>query len=287
MSQTHALTTSASPPAARRRLALPHFLREPLLHFVVLGGILFAVDHVLTSRAGDPHVIVVNAEVDRQAIRIFHDARGRDPSSDELFALRRVWLDNEVLYREGLALGLDKGDNMIRDRVIFKALTMVDAGVKAPKIEEATLRAYFEGHRAKYDEPARFDFEEAILAGDRSESTVHAFVDSLNAGTPAGDSQAGLRVFTNRPHENIVSSYGAPFAAELEQAPVGEWRVLASSEGLRAVRLKSTSPARPASFENLSGVILQDWTDDVLSEQRSAAVTALAKKYSVRVGNAP
>ncbi len=56
----------------------------------------------------------------------------------------RVWLDNEVLYREGLALQLDKGDTAIRERVIFKALSVIDASVKLPPVDESTLREWFE-----------------------------------------------------------------------------------------------------------------------------------------------
>ena len=170
--------------------------------------------------------------------------------------------------------------------MIFKALSVVDAGVKLPAVDESVLRAWFEKNRAKYDEPARFDFEEAVLAGDRSESAVRAFAEALNAGAP-GDAQAGLRVFTARPHDNIVQSYGAEFAAALEAAPPGEWQALPSIEGLRVMRLKSMTPAKPATFEDLGGVVLQDWTDAVMAEQRSAAVRALAKKYTVKVAGKP
>ena len=86
-----------------------------------------------------------------------------------------MWLDNEVLYREGLALRLDKGDTAIRERVIFKALSVVDAGIKLPPVDDAVLREWFEKNRAKYDEPARYDFQEAVLAGERSEAAVRAF----------------------------------------------------------------------------------------------------------------
>jgi hypothetical protein len=257
-------------------------MREPLLHFIVLGAALFGIDHVLATRAGDPHTIVVDAEVDANAVKVFKDARGRDPKPEELYALRKVWLDNEVLYREGLALGLDKGDPAIRERVIFKALSMVDANTRLPPYDEALLRQWFESHRTKYDDPARFDFEEAVLAGDRSETAARAFAMALNAGTP-GDTEAGLRVFTARPHDNIVQSYGPEFATALEAAPAGEWRVLQSREGARVVRLKSMTPAKPAVFEELTGVVLQDWTDAVMSEQRSEAVRALARKYNVKV----
>src|SRR5262245_50283308 len=103
------------------------WLREPLLHFMLLGAVLFALDHLLAGDADGPHTIVVDAVVDAEARKVFHAARQREPNEEELYALRRVWLDNEVLYREGLALGLDKGDPAIRERVIFKALSMIEA----------------------------------------------------------------------------------------------------------------------------------------------------------------
>jgi len=275
-----------SPPGILRKTSAPAWLREPLLHFIVLGAVLFGVDHMLASREDDPHTIVVDAAVDRHAIQVFKDARGHEPNSDELYALRKVWLDNEVLYREGIALGLDRGDTAIRERVIFKALSMVDAGVKLPTVDEAELRAWFESHRDKYDEPARYDFAEAVVVGEKSDSTVRAFAQSLNAGTP-GEMQADLRVFTARPQGNIVESYGADFATALAAAPVGEWQALPGKGGMRAIQLKSMRAPKPAVFEDVSGIVLQDWTDSVLAEQRSTAVRALARKYTVKVTGKP
>jgi hypothetical protein len=271
--------------ARRAGFGAPPWLREPLFHFIALGALLFGVDHWLSAGKDNPHRIVVDADVDRQAIETFTKARGHAPNAEELYALRRVWLDNEVLYREGIALGLDQGDSAIRERVIFKALSVVDASVKLPKVEEPALRTWFEQHRDKYDEPARFDFEEGVLAGDRSESAVRGFVLGLNAGAP-GDVEAGLRVFTARPRISIEQSYGKQFVAALEAAPPAEWQALPSKEGLRAIRLKSIAPAKPAEFQAVSAAVLQDWTDAVLSEQRSDAVRALARKYQVDVSGA-
>jgi PPIC-type PPIASE domain len=257
------------------------WLREPLLHFMLIGAVLFGIDHLVNGAADDHRTIVVDAAVDSEAIKIFKDARGREPNADELYALRRAWLDNEVLYREGLALQMDKGDKAIKDRVIFKALSMVNAGLQRPPVDDDTLRAWFEANRAKYDEPARFDFQEAVIAGDAVEATVRAFADALNAGK-SGDTQAGLRVFQGRPHANIVQSYGAEFAAELEAAPVGPWRAMRHGDGWRVMRLEAIAKAKPASFEPLRGVVLQDWTDSVMADQRTAAVRTLAKKYVVK-----
>ncbi|OYU83129.1 MAG: hypothetical protein CFE45_26610 [Burkholderiales bacterium PBB5] len=271
----------ASPDPVAARRAWPLWLREPLLHFVLLGGLLFVADHLLIARSDDPRTIVIDAAVDAEARKVFKDGRGREPTADELAALRRVWLDNEVLYREGLALQVDKGDQGIRDRVIFKALSVIEGNLKLPQITDAQLQAWFEAHRSKYDEPARYDFQEAVLAGEASEAVVRAFVDTLNAGA-SGDAKAGLRVFKGRPHANLVQSYGADFAKALEDSPAGEWRALATKEGWRAMRLDAVNAPKPASFEPLRNTVRQDWVDATMAEQRSAAVHALAKKYSIK-----
>src|SRR6185369_5151128 len=98
-----ASSTQASAPPSRHS-SLPAWMREPLLHFIVLGAVLFAVDHIVAGRADDPHTITVDASVDQRAREIFKQEHGRDPNTEELHALRRPWLDNEVLYREGIAM---------------------------------------------------------------------------------------------------------------------------------------------------------------------------------------
>lgn len=268
---------AAAAPAKRVR-----WTREPLFHFILIGALLFGIDTLIASRADDPHLIQLDGEADAEIRRIFSASRAREPNADELRALRQVWLDNEVLYREGLALGLDKGDNAIRERVIFKALSMVDANTKAPPYDENVLREWFEKNRVRYDVPERFNFQEAALSGDPSEAEVRAFVSALNSGK-APDAEAGLRVFTDRPHANIVQSYGAEFAASLEASPPGEWRALLDKKTWRAMRFESKVAAQPADFEQLRGVVLQDWTDEAMAQQRSAAVRALAQKYTIVV----
>ena len=265
----------------RARSRLPGWLREPLLHFVVLGGALFAVDHFVVGDADDPRTIVVGADVDSEARETFKAARGREPNADELEALHRVWLDNEVLYREGLALQVDKGDPAIRERVIFKALSVIDSNVHLPTTDDKVLRAWFDSHRDRYDEPARYDFEEAALSGDSSEAAVREFVTALGGGVP-GDAKAGLRVFKGRPHASLVESYGAEFARALAEAPPGVWQAVHTRDGWRAMRVDAITPAKPAVFDALRGVVLHDWIDATAAEQRTAVVRALARKYKIK-----
>ena len=270
----------AAAPAARRR-SLPNWLREPLLHFVVLGTLLCAVDHFLVSKADDPNTIVVGTEVTDEAKRLFRESRGREPSAEELQALSRRWLDNEVLYREGMALGVDRGDKMIRDRVIFKSLMVIETGLKLPPVDDKMLREWFEAQRSRYDEPARYDFQEAVLSAGASEAAARAFADALNAGTP-GDAQAGLRVFKGRPLETLTQSYGTDFARALAESTVGQWSVLPTRDGPRVMRLEAIVAPQPASFDALRNAVLADWTDATMAQLRTDAVRARSQKYTIR-----
>ena len=257
------------------------WLHEPLLHFVLLGALLFGLDHLLFKPVDETHLIVVGPEVDAEAVATFEKARDRKPSNEELKALHRIWLDNEVLYREGLAMQVDRGDPAIRERVIFKALSVIDANVKLPTIDEAGLKKWFEDRRAKYDDPARYDFQEAALSGDSSEAAVRDFVKALNAGTP-GDAQAGLRVFKDRPIATLVQSYGEDFPKQLDAATVGEWQAIKTRDGWRAIHVDVVKAPVPADFDKLRPVLYQDWKDTTASEQRSAAVAEMAKKYTIQ-----
>ena len=256
------------------------FLNEPLLHFMVFGGLLFAADHYFISRQDDLYTIVIGPSVDSEAVEVFQESRGRDPNEKELEALHRVWLDNEVLYREGLAMQVDKGDDAIRERVIFKALSVIDANVKLFTPDDKQLSAWFEKHREKYDEPKRYDFQEAALAGAVTEVDVRAFVKELNSGAP-GDAKAGLRVFKGRPVSNLTQSYGEEFAKAIDDAKPGQWQAMQTRDGWRAIYLDAITQAKPAVFEEVKNVVMQDWKDDAAAQQRTDAIRTLAKKYKV------
>lgn len=277
-------TTAAHPP--RRGGLLHTLLREPLLHFVLLGAALFGIDAALNQNADDPRRIVIDAAVDQQAIDVFRKARGRAPNEEELYALRRVWLDNEVLYREGLAMQMDQGDESIRDRVIFKALSSINATLKLPPVDDAVLRSWFEKNRSKYDEPPRHDFSEAVVPeANPGEATARALASALNQGS-GGDTSASLRVFKGRPLSNIEQSYGQPFAQALRSAPPNVWLALPHGAIWRVVRPEGSTPGVTAQFDAVRARVLQDWTDAVMADQRAAALKLMARNYRIEVREA-
>lgn len=261
---------------------LQRALREPLTHFVVLGALIFAVDHVVLGVRGDPQEIVITKETYAEARAAFVAGIKRQPTDAEMKVLTDRWLDNEVLFREGVALGMDKGDEAMRERLIFKVLTTTQAGLVMPKIDQAGLRAWFESRRDRYDTPSRFGFEEAVLAaGDSTPDKLQKFVTALNADkTP--DLEAGLRVFKDRPRPNLVLSYGEEFTEALEKSSVSSWVVLQSRDGPRAVRLTVLSPSQAVNYDDIKEVVFTDWKEFTSGQLTKVAIREIAKKYRVR-----
>ncbi|MES2830545.1 MAG: peptidylprolyl isomerase [Pseudomonadota bacterium] len=260
-------------------------IREPLLHFILLGAVLFGLDQWVNPQTDAASVITLDAAVDKEAREIFSRTLGREPTPKEMAVLRERWVHNEVLYREGLALGVDRGDPTIRERVIFKSLNVMQANLALPPIDDSGLQAWFEKNRAAYDEPDRFDFLEAVVSGDTSPAAIAAFVTALNTGSQS-DARSDLRVFKARPRANLDVSYGSEFAVALEQAKLGEWQALPSKEGLKVVRLEARQPGKAAVFTAVQSRVYQDWKDAKMQEMRTVAVRDLGKKYQVRLEQA-
>ncbi len=261
-------------------------VREPLVHFLVLGALIFGADAAITRVRGSDRDILVPAEIRNEVRATFAAAVKRDPTEAELKPLLARWVDNEILYREGLALGLDKGDPAMRERVIFKALNVVQAGVVLPHIDDAGLRAWFDANHARYDVAGRISFDEAVPSADATPESLRRFVSALNGDT-VPELESSLRVFKQRPRDTVVQAYGEAFARELEQLHPGAWATVASSGGLRAVRLNEAVAGTTVRYEAVRDRVYQDWKDDTSARLTSQAVRTLGQRYRIRVGDAP
>ena len=264
----------------KTQLSMYQLVREPLVHFLLLGALIFVADALVFQRKDDPNVIVVGPEVDAEATALFKNSLGRDPTAADLEQLRQRWVDNEVLYREGLRLAVDKGDTGIRERVIFKALNIMQSNLSVPPADDKVLRAWFEKNRSIYDEPPRYDFVEAVWVGDKSDAAIKRFVSSLTQGVQ-DETESGLRVFTGRPHSNLLVSYGDEFVRGLDQATPGAWSPLTAKDGVHVVRLEARHPGVATTYEAVQSRVFPDWKDAYVQQLRTDAVRALGKKYRI------
>jgi hypothetical protein len=154
-------------------------LREPLLHVVVLGALLFALHRVVAPpQASDEIVVPADA---LQALRDgFRASTGRMPSATDEQAMIDQLADDEVLVREALAMGLDSGDTVVRRRLIEKMRVLLEDVERIPPPTDADLERYLRANAARYTSPARVTF-------------TQVFVSAGRAGARAADEAATLK----------------------------------------------------------------------------------------------
>jgi hypothetical protein len=253
---------------------------EPLFIFSTIAVVIFVGDHLISLTKDDPKAIVVTPAIREDIRQIYATSFKTEPNPGDMKILVDRWIDNEVLYREGLALGLDKGDSSIRERVIFKTLSVTQAEVSLPKLDEHELQKWFTEHEDQYDAPTLVNFEEAVVSGKPSTDDLKKFIDALN-GKGHSQIDSSLEIFKDRPRFTIVDGYGENFTQSLEKLPPSQWTSLDSKAGTRIVRLMSTKPGDKANFDQIKAKVYTDWKNQTAAELSTKAIRELGKKYKI------
>lgn len=260
-------------------------MREPLIQFMLMGAVIFAVHAAVTPSVGKERLIELTPEVRQQIIDTFKTAHeGREPGPDELGKLIDIWVLNEITFREALAQGLDKGDEMIRDRITHKMRLLIFGGVQVDEPTQEELAAWYEKRRANYDIPDLVSFIEVPFSGPNAEAESRAVLAEILAGAEPDDVQMRALIFGQRPSASLVPSFGKAFVDQLVALPAGEWRVLPSADGWHVVRLDTFTPGRKVDLEEVGSQVAQTWKDERRRILAIAATRDLGKAYVIRRG---
>jgi hypothetical protein len=264
-------------------------LREPLLHFFVLGALLFSLYAWLqrdTARA--PHEIVVTRGQQQSLALQFLRTRQRAPTPQEQLALIESWVREEVLYREGLAMGLDRDDPVVRRRVGQK-LEFINDGAMPSAPTATDLQAWLEAHPDKYKTQARYTLQQVHFdparRGDRLEAEIAAARRVLDAGkVVTGDSTMLPAELTDATASDVQRIFGRAFVDALPELPVGSWYgPVRSGFGLHLVRLLDRVAAQRATLEQARPGIERDLLQARAVEANANHFRKLRERYSVRV----
>jgi hypothetical protein len=175
---------------------LERLIREPLLHFLLLGAALF-IAYARISGSGDrrarDEIVVTLGQVEHLAAG-FAKTWQRAPSDVELKGLIDDWVREEIATREAIAMGLDQGDSVIRRRLRQK-LEFVSEDIAAEsEPTDADLRAYLEAHPDSFRVEPRFTFSQVYLDpakhADHLARDVAQLLEQLNQGRDVEDRQA-------------------------------------------------------------------------------------------------
>ena len=260
--------------------AVTRFLwREPLLHFCLIGALIFGVDTLLHPPAKDDKVIVVTKAMRQSFIENFDEDKERVPSDAELQKMIESWVASEILYREGKTLAVDRGDDMIRDRVAYKLQLLIFDQIRVPPPTEDELRAWFAENHERFDEPERVGF---YVTPPTDETTARRRLEDIEGQRESEELQKQTRAIVGRPVAALAASFGEGFRDRLLGLPLGKWSVLQSREGWHVVRLDSRRPGALATLDDVRDESVRIWLTDETRKRAWEAVSRLKASYTVR-----
>jgi hypothetical protein len=277
-----------------RRSHVGRALREPLLHFVVLGVALFAL-HRLVAPAAPTDAIVVTAAMQRGFRQEHLRRHGRPPTAEESAALVDRYVDTEVMLREALALGLDRGDIIVRRRLVQKMEFLNQGTAPAPAPNDADLTAFLDRHAERYLLASRTTLAHVFVSSHLHPGDAPAVAAELRERIAAGEDAATLgdpflrgREFRAATEGELAGVFGPAFAHEVQTLPIDEWRgPIASSFGLHLVRVRERSGGRRATVAEVRRELVRDWEEEQRTEAAQRALGQLRARYEVRIEPAP
>lgn len=267
-------------------------IHEPLLHFLGIGVLLFVLFHVVSGgRGGADRRVVVDGATIASIVQRYESVWQRPPTPSELRGLVDTHIREEILYREGVALGLDRDDQIVRRRVLQKLDVISEESVARSAPSDADLESYLAAHAARYARPPVIGFEQVLFdplrRGDRVDADVASALARLNAGTDPGTLGDGsllpMRV-PAVPADLLARDYGEEFANQVLALPVGGWQgPLRSGFGLHLVRVTSKRPQQPARLAEARAAVERDWENDRRLQASEAYYRKLRAAYDVVV----
>jgi hypothetical protein len=272
-------------------------LREPLVQFLLVGLVLFGAWHLASPgasarEAGTNRIVLTDDDV-RQMTLVWL-AQGRPPpTAEQMRDLIDTRVREEVLYREALALGLDKDDTIVRRQLARKMEFVAEdvSKLEAPKPGE--LRAWYDQNKERFALPPRASFRHVYFSPDRR--GAHAARDAgtaleMLAGQPAdapraaaaGDPFMFQAYYGDRSFDAVAREFGPPFARTLAAGKQGAWiGPTQSGYGWHLVFIESMTPQRVPDFDEIEPDVKAAWTESRRDEVRARMYKDMRARYEV------
>jgi hypothetical protein len=270
------------------------------MHFLALGALVFFLFHLTTDRGEtqDGKIVVTRGKVE-QLVTGFSRTWQRLPTQEELDGLVEDSIREEVLYREALAMRLDKDDTIVRRRMRQKLEFLTEDTAAAAPSTDADLQGWLDKHPDKFRVEPTLAFSQVYLnathAGDNASAAASKVLAQLDS---AGESVAAAELgdTTMLPHQfplsrvdEIASVFGDEFARRVAQLEGGRWiGPIQSGYGWHIVYVNERTEGRPKPLSEVRDAVQRDWLAARRKEIIDATYSKMREKYAVIVeGLAP
>jgi hypothetical protein len=270
-------------------------LREPLIHFLVLGAALFLVFNIVgDSEDNSTESIVVSAGRIAQLTEAFTRTWQRPPTEQELEGLIEDHVREEVYYREALAMGLDRDDTIVRRRLRQKLEFFTDDLMANVDPTDEQLQAYLDEHPDDFRIPAQLSFRQIYFNRDRRGAQATQDAETLlarlnGAGSEIDTAELGDPLMLPAEYElisevEVARRLGAEFAAALPTLPLGRWSgPVESGFGLHLVLISERHSGSLPSLAEIRKGVEREWRNVRRKEASDAFYNGLRDRYEVSV----
>jgi hypothetical protein len=262
-------------------------LREPVVHFLLIGVAIFAAYGLVTPRERDDNRIVVSSAIVDSMVRDYATRWHRPPTEQELSGLVESHIRDEILYREGVALGLERDDPVIKRRVRQKLEVIAEEQQSRDAPTDSELAAYLAQHADRFTSQGTVNFEQIPVRGSASAKEIEALLSAAKRGTdPATLGPASLlpaRVDDLR-LDVVARDFGPSFAAAIVSLPLNEWSgPLRSGYGLHLVRVTARTEAVVPPIDDVRAAVAREWENERRVASLAASYRKVRSQYKVAV----
>ena len=274
---------------------MKRLLREPLLHFLLLGTAIFMLFQLAGDRSDpqDGRIVVTPGKIE-QLIIGFSRTWQRPPTRAELNGLIEDYIMEEVLYREALAMGLDKDDTIVRRRMRQKfEFLSEDATTLMPPTDQ-DLQIWLEKHPDKFRIEPKLAFRQVYVnvhrrgeGASKEAAKLLARLDSaVKKADPStlGDTSLLPQEFPLSSADEIARVFGESFAQQVTAMQPGRWAgPVQSGYGLHLVYVGERTEGRVSPLAEVREAVEREWLSARREEVMRATYRKLREKYAVVV----
>lgn len=271
---------------------------QPLVHFLIAGVLLFAGATFFESRSSTTSKTIQVTSVEVQRLKdVWSRQYGRNPSAVELKNLVEESVREEIYYREAIASGLDKGDSIIRRRLVEK-MEFLSQEIAAGDPSDSELQEYFLKNRNKFEAPAQAAFVHIFFSPAKHGSALDADVQNAlsrlrsektnsSLASELGDSFMLQNEYPPQSRDEVNALFGDQFADGLFAQIPGQWAgPIRSSYGIHLVRIEQFKPAHIPELAEIRNQVVTAYKNDRLQTATEAYYAGLRQRYSVKIDDA-
>lgn len=272
-------------------------LKEPLLHFLILGTLIFAAYGWIHRGQRSVDEIVITQGQQGHLVNRFNRTWQRPPTPQEYQSLLQDFIREEIAYREGTAMGLEQGDMIVRRRIRQKLELLTDEIVSFEQPTDADLQQYLDAYPDSFRLEPRLDLRQVYISLDKRGADANAYATELleqvrnQPGVDwkaMGDLLPLPAEFNDVRLENLDRQFGSQFAASLLKLELGEWTgPVRSGYGLHLVKIDSLTPARDPELNEVRERVKIEWLERRRRNATDELYQRLAEKYTIYIEPLP